>query len=305
MQNGTEVLPVQREKEIEMNLEIRSLSMNYGKAKALSDITLTLKSGGLTGLVGPNGAGKSTLLKILATLLKPSCGEILLDGKDIRKKTDVMRNVLGYLPQDVPVYGNLNAWEYLTFLASAKKLEPSAARNQIGSLMKTLHLSDVGRKPLSGFSGGMRQRVGIAATLLGDPKVIIADEPTTGLDPQERVTLRSLLSGLAADRIVLLSTHIVSDVEAVASDLVILKKGKVLFHGAPAELTNCADGHVWEYTVADFSAIPAGSAVSSAVQGTRGIRVKTVGAKPVEAQVCAASPTLEDACLYMMGGETL
>lgn len=305
MQNGTGVLSVQREKEIEMNLEIRSLSMNYGKAKALSDVTLTLKSGGLTGLVGPNGAGKSTLLKILATLLKPSCGEILLDGKDIRKKPDVMRNVLGYLPQDVPVYGNLNAWEYLTFLASAKKLEPSAARNQIGSLMKTLHLSDVGRKPLSGFSGGMRQRVGIAAALLGDPKVIIADEPTTGLDPQERVTLRSLLSGLAADRIVLLSTHIVSDVEAVASDLVVLKKGKVLFHGAPAELTTRADGHVWEYTIADFSAVPAGSAVSSAVQGSRGIRVKTVGAKPAEAQVCAASPTLEDACLYMMGGETL
>ncbi len=299
------LLPVRAEREIDVNLEIRSLSMNYGKAKALSDVTLTLKSGGLTGLVGPNGAGKSTLLKILATLLKPSRGEILLNGKDIRKKPDAMRNVLGYLPQDIPVYGNLNAWEYLTFLASAKKMEPSAARKQIGSLMQTLHLSDVGRKPLSGFSGGMRQRVGIAAALLGDPKVIIADEPTTGLDPQERVTLRSLLSGLAASRIVLLSTHIVSDVEAVASDLVVLKKGKVLFHGAPEELTNCADGHVWEYTVADFSGIPAGSAVSSAVQGTRGIRVKTVGARPVEAQALAASPTLEDACLYMIGGEAL
>ena len=288
-----------------MNLEIQSLSMHYGKMQALSDVSITLRSGGLIGLVGPNGAGKSTLLKILATLLRPTGGKILLDGRDIRKKPDAMRNVLGYLPQDVPVYGSLNAWEFLSFMASVKKLEPAAARKQIASLMKTLHLSDVGKKPLSGFSGGMRQRVGIAAALLGDPKVIIADEPTTGLDPQERVTLRSLLSGLARTRIVLLSTHIVSDVEAVASDIVVLKKGKVLFHGAPEELTAHADGHVWEYTVADFSGIPAGSAVSSAVQGARGIRVKTVGARPAEAEARSASPTLEDACLYMIGGEAL
>ena len=288
-----------------MNLEIRSLSMRYGKTQALSDVSLTFRSGGLTGLVGPNGAGKSTLLKILATLLRPSKGEILLDGRDIRKRPDVMRRVLGYLPQDVPVYGSLNAWEFLSFMASVKKLRPAAAKEQIGALMKRLHLSDVGKKPLSGFSGGMRQRVGIACALLGDPKVIIADEPTTGLDPRERVTLRSLLSGLARSRIVVLSTHIVSDVEAVASDLVVLKAGRVLFHGAPAELTVRADGHVWEYTVPDFSRIPAGSAVSSAVQEAGGIRVKTVGARPAERDARAASPTLEDACLYMMGGESL
>ncbi len=288
-----------------MKLEIRSLSMNYGKAQALSDVTLTLQSGGLTGLVGPNGAGKSTLLKILATLLKPSRGEILLDGADIRKKPDVMRSVLGYLPQEVPVYGNLNAWEFLSFMASVKKLAPAAAREQIGSLMKTLHLTDVGKKPLAGFSGGMRQRVGIASALLGDPRVIIADEPTTGLDPQERATLRSLLSDLARDRIVLLSTHIVSDVEAVAASLIVLKKGRVLFHGAPQELTTRAEGHVWEYTVPDIARIPIGSAVSSAVQEQEGIRVKTVGTRPAAPDVRMVPPTLEDACLYAMGGESL
>lgn len=288
-----------------MKLEIRSLSMDYGKTQALSDVTLTLSSGGLTGLVGPNGAGKSTLIKILATLIKPSRGEILLDGADVRKKPDIMRNVLGYLPQDVPVYGNLNAWEFLWFMASVKKLDPAAAEKQIRKLMKTLHLSDVGKKPLSGFSGGMRQRVGIAGALLGDPKVIIADEPTTGLDPQERVTLRSLFSGLAKTRIVLLSTHIVSDVEAVASDLVVLKKGSVLFHGAPEDLTASAEGHVWEYIVSDFSMIPEGSVVSSAIQETGGIRVKTVGARPFAGNASAASPTLEDACLYRMGGDVL
>jgi ABC-type multidrug transport system ATPase subunit len=285
-----------------MNLEIRNLSMSYGKAQALSDVTLTLRSGGLIGLVGPNGAGKSTLLKILATLLRPSRGQVLLDGTDILRKPDAMRRLLGYLPQDVPVYGSLSAWEFLAFMASVKKLKPSRARKQIASLMKTLHLSDVGKKPLSGFSGGMRQRVGIASALLGDPKVIIADEPTTGLDPRERVTLRSLLSGLASSRIVLLSTHIVSDVEAVASDLVVLKKGRVLFHGVPEALTARASGHVWEYTVPDFSQIPAGSSVSSAVQETEGIRVKTVGDRPTASDTSAASPTLEDACLYVMGG---
>lgn len=290
---------------MDMDLEIHSISMDYGKVQALSDVTLTLQSGGLTGLVGSNGAGKSTLLKILATLLKPSQGKILLDGIDIRKKPDAMRSVLGYLPQDAPVYGNLSAWEFLSFMASVKKLAPAAAREQIGTLMETLHLSDVGKRPLSGFSGGMRQRVGIAGALLGSPKIIIADEPTTGLDPQERVTLRSLLSSLARNRIVLLSTHIVSDVEAVASGLVVLKKGKVLFYGAPEELAACAAGHVWEYTVPDFSRIPEGSAVSSAVQEAGGIRVKTVGARPSAGDARAASPTLEDACLYRMGGESL
>lgn len=288
-----------------MNLEIRNLAMSYGKRQALSGVTLTIRSGGLTGLVGPNGAGKSTLLKILATLLRPTQGEIFLDGADIRKKPEALRSVLGYLPQDVPVYGNLDAWEFLSFMASVKKLKPRAAKEQILKLMKALHLADVGKKPLSQFSGGMRQRVGIACALLGDPKVIIADEPANGLDPQERVTLRSLFSGLARNRIVLISTHIVSDVEAVASDLVILKSGRVLFHGAPKALTAGADGHVWEYTVPDFSRIPTGSVVSSAVQEAGGIRVKTVGARPAAADVCAAPPTLEDACLYRMGSGAL
>jgi ABC-2 type transport system ATP-binding protein len=288
-----------------MEFEIQSLSMRYGKMQALSNVNLTLRSGGLIGLVGPNGAGKSTLLKILATLLRPTSGKILFEGEGILKKPYIMRNVLGYLPQDVPVYGSLNAWEFLSFMASVKRLEPAAAKEQIAFLMDTLHLSDVGKKPLSGFSGGMRQRVGIAATLLGDPKVIIADEPTTGLDPQERVTLRNLLSELARDRIVLLSTHIVSDIESVASDIVVLKKGRVLFHGAPEKLTAHADGFVWEYTVSDLSEIPHGSAVSTAVQGTDGIRVKTVGTKPSEAEAESVPPTLEDACLYMIGGEAL
>ncbi len=286
-----------------MNLEIHNLTIKYGKFTALSDISVTLRSGGLTGLVGANGAGKSTLIKALSTLLRPNHGQILLDGVDICKKPDAMRNVLGYLPQDVPVYPNLDAWEYLAFLASIKGLTEEKAKQQIKSLMKTLHLSDVGKKHLSQFSGGMRQRVGIAGALLGDPKIIIFDEPTTGLDPTERVAVRNLLTRLAADRIVLLSTHIVSDVEAAASNLILLKSGKILYYGSPESLAERADGHVWQCSVPSLSMIPSGITVSSTVQERSGIHAKIVGEQPSFVNSSPAAPTLEDACLYAMRGE--
>lgn len=287
-----------------MNLEIRNLTVNYGKFTALSNISLTLQSGGLTGLVGANGAGKSTLIKALSTLLRPASGQILLDGVNICQKPDAMRHVLAYLPQDVPVYPNLSAWEYLAFLASVKGLDGEKARKQIKFLMQTLHLSDVGKKHLSNFSGGMRQRVGIAGALLGDPKIIIFDEPTTGLDPQERVAVRNLLTRLASERIVLLSTHIVSDVEAAASKLVLLKSGKILFYGSPESLAEHAEGHVWQCTVPDLSRVPQGFAVSSAVQQKSGISVKIVGAQPPFGDSKPSVPTLEDACLFAMRGES-
>lgn len=288
-----------------MDLEIRHLSVRYGHFTALSDVSLTLHSGGLTGLVGTNGAGKSTLLKTISTLLHPTSGQILLNGVNICNKPDAMKRVLGYLPQDVPVYPNLNAWEYLAFLASVKGLEEEKARKQIKSLMKALHLSDVGKKHLSQFSGGMRQRVGIAGALLGDPKIIIFDEPTTGLDPQERVAVRNLLTKLACDKIVLLSTHIVSDVEAAASKLVLLKSGKILFYGSPEELTGHAEGHVWQCSVPSIALLSQDLAVSSAVQQKSGISVKIVGAQPPFSDSKLSVPTLEDACLYAMRGESV
>jgi ABC-type multidrug transport system ATPase subunit len=288
-----------------MNLEIHNLTIKYGKFSALSNISVTLRSGGLTGLIGANGAGKSTLIKALSTLLRPTGGQILLDGVDICRKPNAMRNVLGYLPQDVPVYPNLDAWEYLAFLASIKGLNEKEARHQIKSLMKALHLSDVGKKHLSQFSGGMRQRVGIAGALLGDPKIIIFDEPTTGLDPTERVAVRNLLTRLAANRIVLLSTHIVSDVEAAASSLILLKSGKMLYHGTPESLAEHAEGHVWQCSVPSLSMIPGEITVSSTVQERSGIHVKIVGKQPTFANSSPAAPTLEDACLYAMRGESV
>lgn len=284
-----------------MKLEIRNLCVRYGSVRALDGVTFTLRSGGMTGLVGPNGAGKSTLLKTLATLLRPNKGEILLDGTDIVKKPAVMRRALGYLPQDVAVYPNLTAREFLAYMAAVKGLPRDEARKQADALLSLLHLSPADKKLLSGYSGGMRQRVGIACALLGDPKVIIADEPTTGLDPEERVTLRNLLSELAAERIVILSTHIVSDVEAAASGLVLLKGGRAIFEGTPDTLISGAAGHVWTYTAHGLAQVPGGPEVSSIVQKPDGYVVKTVGARPSETARPADS-TLEDACLYALRG---
>lgn len=285
-----------------MKLEIRNLSVRYGSVHALDGVNMTLRSGGMTGLVGPNGAGKSTLLKTLATLQRPDGGEIYLDGVNVTKKPAVMRRALGYLPQDAAVYPNLTAREFLSYMAAVKGLPREGARKQIDALLSILHLSPASKKPLSGYSGGMRQRVGIACALLGDPRVIIADEPTTGLDPQERVTLRSLLSELASERIVILSTHIVSDVEAAASDLVLLKSGKVVFEGAPDELISGAAGHVWICTARDLAHVPSRREISSIVQKADGYIVKTVGTRPAE-DARPADSTLEDACLYALRGQ--
>ncbi|MFA7167525.1 MAG: ATP-binding cassette domain-containing protein [Sphaerochaetaceae bacterium] len=200
-----------------MELTVKHVTMQFGKMKALDQINCTFCSGGLIGLVGPNGAGKSTLLKILATLIKPTSGTVMLNGSDIVRNPKTMKSQLGYLPQNVAVYPNLSAAEFLSYMASMKKIPKVDAKRQIPELMGILHLFDTGNKRLSEFSGGMRQRVGIACTLLGHPKVLIVDEPTTGLDPQERITLRNCLSQVAKDRIVILSTHIISDIEAVAS----------------------------------------------------------------------------------------
>lgn len=287
-----------------MDLEIEHLTVRYGSFTALNDLSFTLSSGSLTGLVGANGAGKSTLLKAIATVLRPTEGRILLDGADIRKKPDSMRRALGYLPQEVPFYPELSAREYLAFLAAVRGIGEEDAKRQIRSLMRMLHLSDAGEKRLARFSGGMLRRVGIAGALLGSPKVVLFDEPTAGLDPQERAGVRNLLTSLAADRIVLLSTHIVSDVEAAASSLILLKSGKLLYRGSPEALAGQAEGHVWQCSVPGLSRIPEEYAVSSAVQGKGGVSAKIVGEKPPFGNPSPAAPTLEDACLFAMREKT-
>ena len=220
-----------------MKLSISGVSKRYADTQALSDFSLEIGSGGVFGLVGPNGAGKSTLMKILATLVKPTSGSTNWDGIDIQKDPNAIRQVLGYLPQDVSVYPNLTSVEFLSYISALKGLKSGEAKRQINDLLDIFNLSEYKKRRLGAYSGGMRQRVGMACALLGDPQVIIVDEPSTGLDPEERINLRNLLCDLAKTRIVLLSTHIISDIESTASHLAVIQKGRLVFHGTPDEFT--------------------------------------------------------------------
>jgi ABC-2 type transport system ATP-binding protein len=223
-----------------LSLTIRDLCKDYPqKPRALDSLSLDLGPGVL-GLLGPNGAGKSTLMRILATVARPTSGSVTWCGTDVLREPNAVRTVLGYLPQDFGIYPNLTAVEFLEYLAAVRGLPAVAARRRIEELLVLVNLVDARKRPLGGYSGGMRQRVGVAQALLNDPKLLIVDEPTVGLDPEERVRFRELLLELSGERVVLLSTHIVSDVEAAASDIAIIAGGKLIARGDPAALVRQA-----------------------------------------------------------------
>src|SRR5215210_2701233 len=215
-----------------MELIIENLSKRYDNKWALRDISLRFEPG-LVGLVGPNGAGKTTLMRIISTLLPQTAGTVTWDGQDSRTHGQQIRQVLGYLPQDFGVYPEFTARRFLRYLASMKGLPKAMAQRRVDEVLELVNLEREADRKVGGFSGGMKQRVGIAQALLNDPELLIVDEPTAGLDPQERVRFRTLLASLTASRIIILSTHIISDVEAVASRLVILRKGKTLSDTTP------------------------------------------------------------------------
>jgi ABC-type multidrug transport system ATPase subunit len=285
-----------------MELTIDHVTMQFKNKLALNDVSCTLISGQLVGLIGPNGAGKSTLMKILATLQHPTSGSVRLDGVDIRKHPSTMKRVLGYMPQQVPIIPQLSAVEYLRYIAAIKGLARIQANDQIKSLLVRMHLADAASRRLSDFSGGMQQRVGLAAALLGDPQVIIVDEPSAGLDPIERIMMRNLLSELAESRIVLLSTHIVSDIEAVASRLLLLKSGQLLFQGSAPQLIKAANGHVWEYVLPQGKHPQASQAVSEMRQAADGIHIRLVAPNAPTQTAVTVTPTLEDATLSALEG---
>jgi ABC-type multidrug transport system ATPase subunit len=282
-----------------VNLAIEEVSKRYrGGVLALSRFSLGLKPGVL-GLLGPNGAGKTTLMSILATITKATDGRVLWNGIDIARDPDVLRSVLGYLPQDFGVYPNLNAVEFLEYLAAVKGLDAAASRRRIQELLELVNLTDVRKRPLGGFSGGMKQRVGIAQALLNDPQLLIVDEPTAGLDPEERVRFRNLLSDLSGERIVILSTHIVSDVEATATDIAIIEKGTLVAHATPESLLLQVEGRVWECVVssAELNKAKQEFLISSTTRRSDGVHVRILGDLPPEG-ARAVAPNLEDAYLY-------
>jgi ABC-2 type transport system ATP-binding protein len=232
-----------------VNLTIDRVSKAYNrKVWGLKDFSLKVEAGVL-GLLGPNGAGKSTLMRILATVTKPTAGTVRWDGQDISRDPNALRAVLGYLPQDFGVYPNLNSLEFLEYLAAIRGLSGPLARRRIEELLEVVNLTEACRRPLGGFSGGMKQRIGIAQALLNDPKLLIVDEPTAGLDPEERVRFRNLLSELAGQRVVILSTHIASDVEAAATDVALIAGGALVVHATPEQLLAQVEGRVWEWVI--------------------------------------------------------
>ena len=280
-------------------LEIRSLGKRYsGGTVGLADFSLEVGEGVL-GLLGPNGAGKTTLMSILATVTRPTSGTFLWQGRDAVADPLFLRRTLGYLPQDFGVYEKLTAREFLRYLGRLKGLSGADLDSRVQSLLALVNLLGSADRRLGGFSGGMRQRVGIAQALLGDPKLVIVDEPTVGLDPEERVRFRNLLSEIAQGRVVILSTHIVSDVEAVASRIAVIRGGRLVTHAAPEDLLSRASGRVFSAVVssAELAAAQKAVHVSNLVRRADGVHVRFVAdgatlpnARPVE-------PSLEDAYL--------
>src|SRR6202050_3273234 len=285
-----------------MQLTIDALTKRYsGGVQALSNVSITLGPGVL-GLLGPNGAGKSTLMRILATITQPTSGKVLWNNNDVARNPDALREVLGYLPQDFGVYPNLSALEFLEYFAAVKGAAAGPARRRIGELLEIVNLTEVAKRPLGGYSGGMRQRVGIAQALLNDPQLLIVDEPTAGLDPEERVRFRNLLSELSGERIVILSTHIVSDVEAVATNIAILAHGRLLAHGSPESILSAVAGKVWEVVVpsAELAALRTRYLVSSTAHRGDGVHARIVTAAAPSPAARQLEPSLEDAYLLAL-----
>ena len=284
-----------------MKLEIQEVSKRYRRGVlALDKFSLELKPGVL-GLLGPNGAGKTTLMSILATITKASEGHVLWNGVDVARDPDVLRSVLGFLPQDFGVYPNLSAAEFLQYLAAVKGLDANTSARRIDELLELVNLADVRKRPLGGFSGGMKQRVGIAQALLNDPQLLIVDEPTAGLDPEERVRFRNLLSDLSGERIVILSTHIVSDVEATATDIALIAKGSLVAHATPELLLKQVEGKVWEWVVpsARLEAARQLYQISSTTRRSDGVHVRVLSEDP-PAGSQPVLPNLEDAYLFCL-----
>jgi ABC-type multidrug transport system ATPase subunit len=288
-----------------MQLKIQNLGKQYKRDFwGLKDFSLEIKPG-ILGLLGPNGAGKSTFMRMLATITKPTDGSIKWNDVDIVKQPDTLRDVLGYLPQDFGVYPNLTAVEFLEYMAAIKGLDSVTAKRRIDELLQLTNLVQAAKRPLGGYSGGMKQRVGIAQALLNDPQLLIVDEPTVGLDPEERVRFRNLLSDLSGERIVILSTHIVSDVEATATHIALVNKGKLLREAAPENLLNELENKVWEWNINsdDLPTLKQKHIISGTIRRSDGVQVRVVSETKPDVNAQNVSPNLEDAYLFFIGGK--
>ncbi|MCL1913795.1 MAG: ATP-binding cassette domain-containing protein [Eubacteriaceae bacterium] len=295
-----------------MRIEIINLRKNYGNLTALDDLSLTLDEG-IYGILGANGAGKSTLLNLLTDNAKRSSGQILLDGEDILQMGARYRRLVGYMPQQQGLYEQMSAKAFLLYIAELKELKKKDAKAQIESLLVATNLSDVASKKIAGFSGGMRQRLLLAQALLGNPQLLYLDEPTAGLDPKERIRVRNYISSISKGKTILLATHIASDIELIANQVIILKRGRIAQMGDPDSLAARLRSKVKEYefpaTELDdnksrYSGIAKKHKISNIIIGNGILTARLVGDKlPEGGKPAQGHITLEDAYLYFSGDE--
>lgn len=282
-------------------LEMINVTKSYKHKNANENINLVLESG-VYGLLGPNGAGKSTLMKQIVTVTNPTSGKILYNGKDIKSLDDEYRAIVGYLPQDFDAYKNFKAKDFLMYMAALKGMDKETSKKRVDELLKLVGLSEVSNKLVSKFSGGMKRRVGIAQALLNNPKVLILDEPTAGLDPQERTRFRNLLSQIGRDTIVILSAHIISDIESVAKETIMIKDGKVLLQGTHREILKDMEGKVYSLDTNDenlVSEIQNKYKVVSINRGIENISIRFISeTKPSYEKIKLIEPKFEDVYMF-------
>lgn len=281
--------------ESRMELQVEHLCKSYRKKEALKDVNFKLEQG-IYGLLGENGAGKSTLMRILTTVDFPTSGRVLYGGKDITKMDEDYRNLVGYMPQDYSVYPGFTATDFLIYMGTLKGIPDDKLRPKISEALEFVNLSDVANKKVRTFSGGMKRRIGIAQAILNDPEVLILDEPTAGLDPQERIRFSNILSNMAKEKIILLSTHIVSDIEAIANQLIVIREGKIKETGYIDQMVEEVAGKVWEVTASQdmMNAVNAERAVIHFKQMGKDFQVRFVGEPYPNMNCRSVVPTLED-----------
>ncbi|WP_352223568.1 ABC transporter ATP-binding protein [Bacillus sp. SM2101] len=287
-----------------LNLTIENVTKQFGDKLAVNDVSFELTAG-VYGFLGANGAGKTTLMRMLVTLIKPTAGRILFDGKDVEVLGDEYRDVLGYLPQYIGLYKNFSAEKYLMYISALKGIKQQAAKKKIDELLEVVNLTEHRKRKIGKFSGGMKQRLGIAQALLNDPKVLVVDEPTAGLDPKERIRFRNLLSTISKDRIVLLSTHIVSDIEFIAKEIIVFKAGQLIQKDKPEELLQKIRGFIWTVNVSEeeVQAFQENYKVSNIIRNQNEVGLRVISESKPDERAFEASPNLEDLYLYYFDEE--